>query len=215
MARGANSIYEYFNKYSKEEINEVISKLSNYEKELLYFRYGNDLENPIKNDKLDKDKLSRFQGWVLPKMKSMLSSLRKKENVQDTEDDMSLEHSNNNVDEKSQALSVEVDLTKDDYIKIQDIMKSLKFGGMLNTLSVKEAIIICLRLGYVDNKYFSTKSIADFLGVEEEEVIETTKKVLLLYKDNINNYVDKAVEEITTGSQYVKDNKKGDSKNIK
>lgn len=215
MARGANSIYEYFNKYSKEEINEVISKLSNYEKELLYFRYGNDLENPIKNDKLDKDKLSRFQGWVLPKMKSMLSSLRKKENVQDTEDDMSLEHSNNNVDEKSQALSVEVDLTKDDYIKIQDIMKSLKFGDMLNTLSVKEAIIICLRLGYVDNKYFSTKSIADFLGVEEEEVIETTKKVLLLYKDNINNYVDKAVEEITTGSQYVKDNKKGDSKNIK
>ena len=99
MARGANSIYEYFNKYSKEEINEVISKLSNYEKELLYFRYGNDLENPIKNDKLDKDKLSRFQGWVLPKMKSMLSSLRKKENVQDTEDDMSFEHSNNNADE--------------------------------------------------------------------------------------------------------------------
>ena len=190
MARGANSIYEYFNKYSKEEINEVISKLSNYEKELLYFRYGNDLENPIKNDKLDKDKLSRFQGWVLPKMKSMLSSLRKKENVQDTEDDMSLEHSNNNVDEKSQALSVEEDLTKDDYIKIQDIMKSLKFGDMLNTLSVKDAIIICLRLGYVDNKFFSTKSIADFLGVEEEEVIETTKKVLLLYKESINNFIN-------------------------
>lgn len=215
MARGANSIYEYFNKYSKEEINEVISKLSNYEKELLYFRYGNDLENPIKNDKLDKDKLSRFQGWVLPKMKSMLSSLRKKENVQDTEDDMSLEHSNNNVDEKSQALSVEVDLTKDDYIKIQDIMKSLKFGDMLNTLSVKDAIIICLRLGYVDNKFFSTKSIADFLGVEEEEVIETTKKVLLLYKESINNFINKAVKEITTDYKYVKDGTKGDSKNIK
>ena len=206
MARGANSIYEYFNKYSKEEINEVISKLSNYEKELLYFRYGNDLENPIKNDKLDKDKLSRFQGWVLPKMKSMLSSLRKKENVQDTEDGMSLEHSVNTTDEKTQPLSI-----KDDYIKILDIMKSLKFSDMLNTLSVKEAIIICLRLGYVDNKYFSTESIADFLCIEEEEVIETTKKVLLLYKENINNFIDKAVE-ITAGHQFVK---KEDSKNIK
>lgn len=215
MTRRANNIYEYFNKYSKEEINEVISKLSDYEKELLYYIYGNDLENPVKNEKCDKDKSSRFQGWVLPKMKSMLSSLRKEENVQDAEDEMSLEHSNNNVDEKSQSLSIKEDLIKDDYIEILNIMKNLKFGDMLNTLSVKEAIIICLRLGYVGNKYFSTKSIADFLGVEEEEVIETTKKVLLLYKDNINNYVDKAVEEITTGSQYVKDNKKGDSKNIK
>ena len=215
MTRRANNIYEYFNKYSKEEINEVISKLSDYEKELLYYIYGNDLENPVKNEKCDKDKSSRFQGWVLPKMKSMLSSLRKKENVQDTEDDMSLEHSNNNVDEKSQALSVEEDLTKDDYIKIQDIMKSLKFGDMLNTLSVKDAIIICLRLGYVDNKFFSTKSIADFLGVEEEEVIETTKKVLLLYKESINNFINKAVKEITTDYQYVEDGTKGDSKNIK
>ena len=145
----------------------------------------------------------------------MLASLNNKENVQDAEDEMSLELSDNTTDEKSQPLLIKDDLTKDDYIKTLDIMKSLKFGDMLNILSVKDAIIICLRLGYVDNKYSSTKSIADFLGVEEEEVIETTKKVLLLYKESINNFINKAVEEITTDYQYVKDGTKGDSKNIK
>ena len=148
-------------------------------------------------------------------MRSMLASLNNKENVQDAEDEMSLELSDNTTDEKSQPLLIKDDLTKDDYIKTLDIMKSLKFGDMLNILSVKDAIIICLRLGYVDNKYSSTKSIADFLGVEEEEVIETTKKVLLLYKESINNFINKAVKEITTDYQYVKDGTKGDSKNIK
>ncbi len=213
MPKKLKSIYEYFDKYSKEEIDEVILRLSDSEKELLYARYGNDLENPIKNDNFDKKKSNRFYGWLLPKMKSMLSSLKKKENLKDTEDEISLKHSNNNVDKKSQTLSVEEDLTKDDYIKILDMMKTLKFSDILNVLSVKEAIIICLRLGYVDNKYFSTKSIADFLGIEEE-VIETTKKVLLLYKENINNFIDKAVE-ITTSTQYVKDNNQKDSKYIK
>ena len=215
MSRKSKNIYEYFNKYSKEEINEVILRLSDDEKELLYARYGNDLENPIKNDDFDKNKSNRFYGWLLPKMKSMLANSRKKENVQDTEDEISLGLSDNTADEKSQSLSIKEDLIKDDYIKILDIMKNIKFSDMLNTLSVKDAIIICLRLGYVDNKYFSTKSIADFLGVEEEEVIETTKKVLLLYKESINNFINKAVKEITTDYQYVKDGTKGDSKNIK
>ena len=49
---------------------------------------------------------------------------------------------------------------------------------MLKTLSIKEAIIISLKLGYVDDKYFSTESIAQFLGIDNQEVIETTKKQL-------------------------------------
>lgn len=68
---------------------------------------------------------------------------------------------------------------------------------MLSTLSVKEAVIISLKLGYIDGKCFSTESIANFLGIEELEVIEATRKVLLLYKDNINEFIDNIIE-ITT-----------------
>ena len=64
---------------------------------------------------------------------------------------------------------------------------------MMNVLTVKEATIISLKLGYVDGKCFSTQSIANFLGIEEEEIRETTKKVLLLYKENINAFLDKII----------------------
>ena len=63
----------------------------------------------------------------------------------------------------------------------------------MNTLSVKETVIISLKLGYIDGKYFSTESISEFLGIEPSEVIETTKKVLLVYKDKINSFIDNAI----------------------
>ena len=82
-------------------------------------------------------------------------------------------------------------------MKILELLRTPSFGEMLSTLSVKEAIIISLKLGYVDGKYFSTESIANFLAIEENEVIETTKKVLLLYKDNINQFIDTAIDVVT------------------
>ena len=68
---------------------------------------------------------------------------------------------------------------------------------MLNVLSVKEAVIISLRLGYINGLTFSTESIAKFLEIDEDEVREITKKALLLYKDNINEFLDKIIN-ITT-----------------
>ena len=68
---------------------------------------------------------------------------------------------------------------------------------MLKTLSIKEAIIISLKLGYVDDKYFSTESTAQFLGIDNQEVIETTKKVLMLYRDNINSFIDTAINAVS------------------
>ena len=58
---------------------------------------------------------------------------------------------------------------------------------------IYEAVIISLKLGYIDDKYFSTESISEFLGIDPSEVIETTKKVLLVYKDSINNFLDNAI----------------------
>ena len=210
IPRRLKSIYEYFTEYSKEEVNEVISKLSDDEKELLYARYGNDLENPIKADKFEFYR-NKFYRYLLPKMKAMLELKSNKESLElnntlQNKEDTSIKDNDNFVDKKSHSLSMVESINKDDYIKILDMMKKLKFNDVFNYLSVKEAIIVGLRLGYIDNKYFSTKSIADFLGIEEEEVIEITKKVLLLYKENINDFIDKTIE-ITTEFQYVKNKK--------
>ena len=77
------------------------------------------------------------------------------------------------------------------------LLRTPTFAEMMNVLSVKEAIIISLKLGYVNEKSFSTEAIAQFLGIEEEEVIDVTKKVLLLYKEKINDFLNNVIEIAT------------------
>ena len=102
----------------------------------------------------------------------------------------------------------EEEITKEDYSSMLDVLKSSSFIEMMSMLSVKEAVIMSLRLGYVDNKYFSPKAISNFLGIEEEEVNTTTKKVLSIYKDNFNVLVDKLI----AGSDVIKEEGKAYSK---
>ena len=85
---------------------------------------------------------------------------------------------------------------KNKYLAILELMRTPSFGNMLKTLNTKEAIIICL-LGYVDGKDFTTESIAQLLGIEQAEVRETTKKVLTIYKENINQFIDNTIDSVT------------------
>ena len=94
-------------------------------------------------------------------------------------------------------------MTKDDCLKILELLRTPSFNQMMSVLSVKESVIISLKLGYVDGKYFSTDSIAEFLGIEPQEVIDTTKKVLLLYKENINQFIDNAIEVVTETPKHL------------
>ena len=45
---GIQSIYEYFEEYTKEQINDMLAKLSSEEIELVKLRYGEDLEKPVR-----------------------------------------------------------------------------------------------------------------------------------------------------------------------
>ena len=55
------SIYEYFDGFTREEIDTVISQLSDKDKALLIKRYGEDLENPVKTDITQKEKINFIQ----------------------------------------------------------------------------------------------------------------------------------------------------------
>ncbi len=60
-----------------------------------------------------------------------------------------------------------------------------------NNLNLKEKAIISLR--YLYN--YDIKDIAEFLGIEELEVIEIIKSVLEYYKDKLNSLIEKVSEE--------------------
>ena len=74
-------------------------------------------------------------------------------------------------------------------------LKSLTLKEMMSNMSPKEAVIVCLKFGYIDDKYFTDDAIKDFLGVESKDIREATMKVLLSYKDQITSLVDDIIEK--------------------
>ena len=121
---------------------------------------------------------------------------------EEVEDDVKAEQKVESAPVKSQESSN--DITKSDCLKMLELLRTPTFTQMISVLTAKESIIILLKLGYVDEKYYSNKSIAKFLGIEEIEVIETTKKVLLLYKENINNFLDGIIEVVIDPKDKIK-----------
>ena len=219
------TIYELFNQYTKEQVNEMLQSLTEDEKELILFRYGNDLNNPT-TVKLTKEQNYKFYGLLVPKMRRLLyaknsngknltmvksSIVAKKEDLSTKKEPVIYEEEIDISKEKLK-LSLEEttsdEITKEDYIKILELLKSPTFSEITKNLPFKEAIIISLRLGYVDGKYFSIESIAKFLNIEEKEVIEAIKKVLLLYKEKINSLLDNVIEIASDKTKVLSPNMK-------
>lgn len=183
------TIYEYFKNYTKEQVDEMLTKLTEEEKSLITIRYGEDLSNPV-SIKLTKEQTDKFYGSLVPKMKRLLSNLtgerkprQKKEKIQQQS--------------KEQTTSNNEEMSKEDYIRILELLRTPSFEQIMSTLSVKEAVIISLKLGYIDGKYFKTEAISDFLGIDPIEINEIMKKGLSVYKESINNFIDSAIEVVT------------------
>lgn len=202
------TIYQLLEPYSKEEIEQLLATLSESDKDLINLRYGCDWQHPIKT-RLTREESARFYHDLIPRLKSELCSQSKNKKVakeQEPTDNKSngLSNGERPINIKEESTNIEeitpleepVDIEKQDDKKISDFLNLSIFQQMVSTLSPKEAVIVSLKLGYVDGKCFSTEAIANFLGIEKEEVLETVKKALLLYKENINQFIDGAIESV-------------------
>ena len=116
-----------------------------------------------------------------------------------------------------QMISNTKDVSKDEsnnenYIRTLEIFGSEEFRNMTLQKPMNECVILALKLGYVDGKYFSSSSIANFLGVDVSEVDAIVKKTLVEYKEVLNGMIDKAIETETAGSKpYMKIIKRNNS----
>jgi len=221
MAKELQTIYEYFNQYNREQVDEMLKKLTEEEKLLIKLRYGEDLEHPKTNEKYDKENNKKFYGSLVPKMRRLLSNpnnerkLRTKKVIQPAEHNKIVSSSPIIESEVKKEIVVAEEIallpketpensllsndsvTKEECVKILELLRTSTFTQMIKLLSPKDAFIISLKLGYIDGKYFSTESVAKFLEIGEDEVREITKKVLLLYKANINEFIDNAIKVVT------------------
>lgn len=191
------SIYQLFGGYSKEQIDVMLTKLTEEERKLITLRYGDDLEKP-KATKLSKEESRKYYGVLVPKMKRLLSNpdkVRKTRCENLKHEKNKIEDSNISVSEKNSTdISVEqskrdIPASFDKKIDIDNIqdhdtllayMKKSLLDDMMKNLTTKELIIMQLFLGYVDGKYFTIDYISEFLKIDRIEVLNTIKKALFL-----------------------------------
>lgn len=232
MPRTVKPIYDLFPLFTKEQVDEMLTKLTDEERKLIYMRYGPDLENP-NSGVLTQEQLKYFYNNLIPRMQRLLNNPNYKrkrttkpfefketpnnstltEPQTSQEDTAKLpfpglklkEEKGTKVtqkDDNSFSKTPNKDESDDKDIFALQMLKILKtstFTEMMSKLSVKEAVIISLRLGYIDNKYFSTDAIAQFLDIDKLEVIETIKRILILYRENINEFIDGLINDATDG----------------
>lgn len=77
----------------------------------------------------------------------------------------------------------------ENYVKDIEGLKAAGYAEILEGLSPQEAAIICLRLG--EEK--TTEEVAKLLGIKEEYVTQTTKRILLAHKDAMNSFTSSTI----------------------
>ena len=208
------TIYEYFKNYSREEVDKVLSTLSEESLELIRIRYGDDLTVPV-NNKLTEEQRKKFYGSVMAQIKRLLENpdikrrkIQKKEieekKIESTSIVENVQTKNNLVETNEEHTSK---ITKDDYINMIKLFKTSNFKQMISNIGSKESIIISLRMGYIDGKYFSVDAIAEFLDIERDEVSKIIKEVLLNYKESVIKSIDHAIEVASDEQNVLKDEK--------
>ncbi|MCI8777750.1 MAG: RNA polymerase sigma factor RpoD/SigA [Bacilli bacterium] len=78
-----------------------------------------------------------------------------------------------------------------------EMLQVMLANRVLDGLSPTEIVVALLQLQLVNNKKYSTSSIAEFIGVDEQEVRDITKKATTLIKKGLSQLIDQTVATIT------------------
>ena len=204
-SRAHDSIYEYFDGYSKEEIDKAIGNLPEKYLKIIHKRYGEDLENPTPQ-KLTANETAKFHQSIRKNIASLLLDGNNKDSNNEVVKEEYHQNTNNQEASLEQKESVEVKnyITEEDIANTLKIFEKEEFIELTKELPMKDSIIISLKLGYVDGKQFTTSAISSFFNITEQEVIDATRSGLELFKSKFNEIVD---QSIVTKSTNVENNK--------
>ena len=152
------SIYESFSSYSKEEVDKAVSKLNDYDKKIIFLKYGDGSSDYV--SKLTPEQTKYYHDSIVRKIKRIL---------------------------KNSSLSEKSIITSKIYEEAVKLSKSEEMLNIFDEFSSDELIIIILKFGFINNQFFSDDVISNFLNIDVNKVNEVTNIVLSNYKDNIKN----------------------------
>lgn len=172
------TIYEYFCKYSKNQIDKAIASLSDEEKKIVLLRYDGDLNNPA-TGKLTEAQRRKFYSYIVPKIKNNLIA-----------QDIEIQNAPQLPKPVKPSTEEVEELTKEDYQKALELIKNKDFAYIIYGFKPKEIMMIILLLGYINSKSYSISTIAKFLEISESEAISAGKSALEKFKQRINQIME-------------------------
>ena len=186
MSKKLITIYEKLKKYSKEEIDNEIAKLSVEEKKIFYLRNGEDLNHPNPSPEFN----SEMQGRYYIIVNKIERHLIRKNSIQtaNKEPKSVVIAASKNETSKNNEVSIEL---REFYIRALDMLKQPAFMKLLLNLSVKEAIILAIIiLSYLEGRNINIADMANLMETDVNDIKEDTKKVLIMFKANILKYLN-------------------------
>lgn len=142
----------YFKNYSREEINYMLKKLSDEEKNLLYLKL---------NKQLTKEQEKKFYASLLPKMKKILTRKLNKNLIFLTN------------------LTNYLEINNITYLKtLNTYLRSDEFKSLENLLSFKNALLLSLNLGLIDNTSFSFDELSLIFKIPRDNLENILKESL-------------------------------------
>lgn len=86
-----------------------------------------------------------------------------------------------------------------------EYLRKSDFNDMFSDLSTRDALIISMRFGFIDDKCYSLEEISDTLKISKKDVIKSIRDTLVFYNKEYNPDVDISSEEV----KYILKMKKG------
>lgn len=82
------------------------------------------------------------------------------------------------------------EITREDCNKLVARLRNSGFKPLLDKVTLIEAVIITLRLGYLDGKYFSVQTVAKLLGVNDNDVRRATQKAMVWFGTDLGQLLE-------------------------
>ncbi|MCI9433664.1 MAG: RNA polymerase sigma factor RpoD/SigA [Bacilli bacterium] len=211
----SKNLCQYLN-CTQEELAQIMTKLNDNYRSIAERMYGK---------KCNSSERVTFYKTIAPNLKSFLEELHKNQSKQipniddhieadsiqgqeevplNIEEELFKMESTNEIENIS-TKQIDQNLNENNNFN-NEIVHSKFFNEMLQVmlanrvldgLSPTEIVVALLQLQLVNNKKYSTSSIAEFIGVDEQEVRDITKKATTLIKKGLNQLIDQTVATIT------------------
>ena len=224
MAKKLQSIYQYFSDYTREQVDEMLSRLNDEDWKLVRLRYGDDLDHPVSGE-MTKEQTTKFYTSLVPKMRRILQQItgQKKPSKRGSKKGDAVEQQTNNPVPPSRVEppkpapqtpgATPQSYGQSVYQRVPESVQSHHSQAPVGTqpdptAEKKIEEVTGERVETLPNQEITREDYErmialiqtpTFQQIVQEEVKASVRKIMLHYKDQIDLFLDKVIDMAVEG----------------